>query len=87
MGLKTWYNRTISSNTCFRCGKQRIVSKTYKKIVDGSSVIYTETTCPDPECQKAVMQQLKMETDKREQMAIQKENQTKARLAEKRRGE
>jgi hypothetical protein len=43
-----------SDNVCTRCGKKRIVVKTYTKKVGNSSVTYTQTACSDPECQKKV---------------------------------
>jgi hypothetical protein len=54
------------SNPCIRCGKERIVSKTYKtKTENGSVLICTETVCPDPECQKKVDSMLSKERKKR----------------------
>ena len=42
------------SNICTRCGKIRIVKKEWKETVNGSTVTYSETVCPDTECQKIV---------------------------------
>ena len=49
------------NNPCIRCGKQRIISKEWtEKITTAagvSTVTYTESICPDPACQKIVLQQ------------------------------
>lgn len=41
-------------NVCIRCGKQRIVVKTWTEHIGVSLIKYSETVCPDPECQKFV---------------------------------
>ena len=41
-------------NLCSRCKKQRIVVRTWKEIVINSTIIHTETACPDPDCQEIV---------------------------------
>jgi len=53
------------SNKCTRCGKQRVVSKTYKEKVGTSYVFYKEMSCPDPECQKKVDNDISKEKQKR----------------------
>lgn len=60
--------RKIMSNTslCIRCGKQRIIGKIWKEKINGSLVTYTQTVCPDPECQKIVEEQLQVKKDKLE---------------------
>src|SRR5579859_6813446 len=77
------YLTITNTNPCFRCGKQRVITRTYKKTVDNSVVTYEEAVCPDPECQKALELQLKGERDKREQMALQKASQLLARSKDK----
>lgn len=62
----------MSSTPCIRCGKPRIVSKSWKEQVGMSFLTYTMTVCPDPECQKVVDDQLKSKKDKLEK--IQKES-------------
>lgn len=57
-----------SGSKCTRCGKKRVVTKTYKKKINGAEIIYKETGCPDPECQKEVDKQLKKEKQKREKI-------------------
>lgn len=42
------------NNPCIRCGKQRINGKISKEKVGASEITYTQTICPDPECQKIV---------------------------------
>lgn len=53
------------ANICTRCGKERVVSKTYKEKVGGCYVFYREMSCPDPECQKRVEKVLTTEKNKR----------------------
>ena len=62
----------ISNNICLRCGKQRVISRTYTESVNGSLLTYTETVCPDPECQKILNMQFAAEKVKREQFAANK---------------
>lgn len=52
------------ANACIRCGKKRIVSKTWTEKVSGSLTTYTLTVCPDPECQKIVEKELKKKRDR-----------------------
>jgi hypothetical protein len=54
----------MSTTPCIRCGKIRIVKRTWTEKVGGSAVEYTMTVCPDPECQKAVEEQLQKKQDK-----------------------
>ncbi len=42
------------SNTCSRCGTERIIVRTWKEKIYDSVVINTQTACPNPECQKKV---------------------------------
>jgi len=53
------------SNKCTRCGKERVIIKTYKEKVGDSFVIYKEMACPDPACQSKVDRVLSNEKDKR----------------------
>lgn len=53
------------SNPCIRCGKERIVSKTWKEKVGYSYVYNTETICPDADCQKQVNLENKRQRDKK----------------------
>lgn len=40
------------SNPCINCGKERVDGRTWKGKIGVSSITYTQTICPDPECQK-----------------------------------
>ena len=66
-----------NSTPCIRCGKERIVSKTWKEEVTnffGSSFItHTETVCPDEECQKIVDAKFKQEREKKEALLAEKQ--------------
>ena len=62
---------------CPRCGKERIVVSTHNETVSQSQVVYTQTVCPNPECQKLVEKDLKNDERKR---AILKEEQEKRAL-------
>lgn len=57
-----------SSNVCTRCGKQRIDGKSWTEKVEmffgTSTVVHTETMCPDPECQKIVEEKLAQQKQK-----------------------
>jgi len=58
-----------TASVCTRCGKQRVVIGTHEEVVGNSTVIYTDTVCPDKDCQKAVEEKLVNEKTKREQMS------------------
>lgn len=55
----------MTGSVCTRCGKPRIVVKTYQEKVETSTVTYTITECSDPECQKQVNKTLLTEKNKR----------------------
>jgi len=52
------------TSPCIRCGKTRIVGKTWKEKINGSMVVFTQTVCPDNECQKIVEEQLQLKKAK-----------------------
>lgn len=56
----------MTTSACTRCGKPRIVVKTYEEKVESSTVTYTITECSDPECQKQVNKTLLTEKKKRQ---------------------
>lgn len=60
-------NNQNIANLCIRCGKQRIIVKTHQELVGSGMVQYTETTCPNLDCQKKVDNELRKEKEKREQ--------------------
>lgn len=64
---------TSNTTVCVRCGKQRIVLSTKEEVVGTSTIITTETICPDPECQKKVNGMLSMEQEKRHQSFVQRQ--------------
>lgn len=52
------------NSPCVRCGKTRVVAKSWTEKVGMSTVNYMQTVCPDPECQKIVDEQLQKKRDK-----------------------
>ena len=46
--------QTVYSNPCIRCGKDRVVSKTWTQQIGNTVLTRTDTVCPDKSCQKAV---------------------------------
>ena len=67
------------SNLCCRCGKVRIVTKTWKETVGASEVTVTETVCPDPVCQKSLNKELESQKQKKALMEKKKEERILAR--------
>ncbi|MBI4058079.1 hypothetical protein HY405_02070 [Candidatus Microgenomates bacterium] len=65
------------SNTCTRCGKLRIPSKTWKEVIEiygrTSTITHTEYVCADSDCQKVVEKQLLVTREKHEAITRQKE--------------
>lgn len=45
------------SNPCIRCGKERVVVKTWSQKTESSFITYTLAECPDVACQKIVDKQ------------------------------
>lgn len=41
-------------NPCVECGKERVEGKTWIGRSGSSKITYTQTVCPDPNCQKKV---------------------------------
>lgn len=61
--------RTSMSNTvCIRCGRERIVSKSWTEYVGTSLVTFVANVCPDEECQKIVDAQLKKKKENLEKI-------------------
>lgn len=65
-----------SVNPCIRCGKDRVVTKTWQEVIGISSVTYTLAVCPDDACQKLVDASNAEREEKREFLA-QKRDQSK----------
>jgi len=70
-------------SVCPRCGKQRITVSSREEVVSKSKIIYTETVCPDPECQKMVEKGLRNDEKKRAVLKDEQEKRALQRLAEK----
>lgn len=72
----------MSRNVCIRCGKQRIIAKTWKEKVmiygKSSLVEYTEMVCPDKSCQEKVEKELKIRKEKTAQMEKDKQDRVAA---------
>ncbi|MDP3917940.1 MAG: hypothetical protein Q8Q30_02070 [Candidatus Woesebacteria bacterium] len=56
----------MATSVCTRCGKPRIIVKSYEEKVETSTVTYTITECSDPACQKMVNKTLLTEKKKRQ---------------------
>jgi len=54
--------------TCYRCGKERVVSKTWKEKVGNSIVETTEYVCTDEKCEATQKKDLRNQKNKRLQM-------------------
>lgn len=61
-------------NVCIKCGKQRVVGSVVEEKINNSVVSYKEMICPDPECQKRVMDMLEREDRKRKDALLLKTN-------------
>ena len=65
-------NTSSFTSVCTRCGKKRIISKTWKETIFlyGTETVITheEAVCPDPECQKEVDSKLLKEKEQREEI-------------------
>lgn len=68
--VKTKDSGKFIKNPCVRCGKERVVIKTYKEFVGNSLVINTLTACPDPDCQSRIDTQLAKEERFRAEMKL-----------------
>lgn len=75
--LRKHMQYTQGENVCIRCGKKRIVVKTWSEKVNNSILTYTETSCPDKNCQKIVESDNNAKREKRLEMEN-KRNQSKA---------
>lgn len=68
----------LMNNPCVICGKQRIEGKTWKEKLGATVVTYSQTICPDSECQKIVDETTAQRKAKSAQLA---EDKAKAKLA------
>ena len=55
-------------NNCYRCGRERRISKVWKEKVGNSVIENTESVCPDKKCQEKVEQEIRHQINKRLQM-------------------
>ena len=60
---------TTITSVCIECGKVRIVVGTHEEVIGNSTVVHVDTVCPDPVCQKKVETFLKVELEKRQESA------------------
>lgn len=69
--------QTKTLNPCTRCGKERIEGKKWKEEISTffgtSTIIHTETVCPDPECQKIVEEKLEALKQKSDELKLEKQ--------------
>lgn len=76
----------MSTNPCSRCGKQRIISRKWTESVDTMrgkvKISYTDSKCPDKECQKIVDKELVVEEQKRVKLRDEKDKKKQERLDE-----
>jgi hypothetical protein len=80
-------NNSKAGSVCPRCGKDRVVIRTYREKVGTTYVEYTETACPDPNCQSKVNTQLASDASKRltiKNEQNKREQERKTRIAENR---
>lgn len=74
------------SNVCNRCGKQRILVKTWTEEVitaNGTSELtYTQYACPDESCQKIVDEELQAKQDAHHEREMLAKKREEARLAQ-----
>lgn len=68
-------------NLCIRCGKKRIVARSWIEKTEYSTVKITEMICPDADCQKQVEMQNKKQVDKYHLMNKKSEERKKQRIA------
>jgi hypothetical protein len=66
-------------NICYRCGKERTVSKVWKEKIGNSIVENTETVCPDKKCQEATEKEIRKQKNKRLQMEKRKKESSRNR--------
>ena len=59
-----------NSNLCIRCGKQRLVVKTWQEKIGYSLVTTKEMACPDSDCQKKVDQSNEKQRAKHEALKL-----------------
>lgn len=77
-------NKT-NSNPCIRCGKERVVVKTWKEKMEtyaGTSLLtHTETGCPDKACQKIVEEEYRVRKERNDEAKRLREEKIHRRIA------
>ncbi len=68
-------------NLCIRCGKERKVVRTWEEKIEGSTIMNTESVCPDKECQKMVEADNKKSRDRHAAMKLKSEQRAQNRRA------
>lgn len=65
------------TNPCTRCGKERVEGKKWKEEITTffgtSTIIHTDTVCPDAECQKIVEEKLEAQKQKSDELKMEKQ--------------
>lgn len=66
-----------TSNPCTRCGQERVEGKKWKEEIatffGTSTIIHTDTVCPDVECQKIVEEKLEVQKQKADELKLEKQ--------------
>lgn len=66
-----------SSNPCTRCGKERVEARSWTESIDTyygkSEITYTETVCPDPDCQEVVEKKLEEQRERTKNILLERE--------------
>jgi len=68
-----------NDNLCPRCGKPRITAKTWTEMIGNSKVTFSDTVCPDKECQKKLEADNLAKKEKRESLQKKRNNLTLSR--------
>jgi hypothetical protein len=67
------------SNPCIKCGRERVVVRTWTEEVYGSKITNTETRCPNPACQTEVDRDNKKSKDRHDALRIKSEQRARVR--------
>lgn len=63
--------QTTLTNPCIRCGKERIISKTWtEKIGNAFLLTRTDTVCPDTACQKVIDEEFAAQIEKKNNITL-----------------
>ncbi len=68
---------TQQENPCSRCGRERIITRTWEETFETFSgvitEIHTDAVCPDPECQAIIDKELSAQREKRDKQKQERE--------------